>query len=153
MTSQTAQAVSRRLRLAKLRADPGVTNLIIGDWAVRPIRPYQVFPLGKYQNIRVSGLAMDDVNHWLANIPRNREVRLVAIHIEVSTCKFAVVMESMWRQLIRKLNYAFQEAAMLTSAIVPPTGLLRKTAQVSNAALLAVYSREKESVVNYRHLH
>ena len=70
------------------------------------------------------------------------------IHIGVNTCKLAVVTESMWRQLIRKLKHVFPEAAVLVSSIVPPMGRLRKTVQVSNAALLAVCNREKVSVVN-----
>ena len=65
------------------------------------------------------------------------------------TCKFAVVTESMWRQLIRKLKHVFPEAAVLVSAIVPTMGRLRKTVQVSNAVLLAVSIREKVSVINH----
>ena len=38
---------------------------------------------------------------------------------------------------------------MLVSSIVPPMGRLRRTAQVSNAALRAVCSREKASVVDH----
>ena len=71
------------------------------------------------------------------------------IHIGVNTCKFAVVTESMWRQLIRKLKHVFPEAAVLVSSIVPPMGRLRKTVQVSNAALLAVCNGEKVSVVSH----
>ena len=142
-------AASPRQRLAELRVAPGVTNVLIGDSVARPIKPDLVFPGGQSQNISVSGLAIDDVNHWLANIPRNREVRRVVIHIGVNTCKFAVVTESMWKQLIRKLRHVFPEAAVLVSSIVPPMGRLRKTVQVSNAALLAVCNREKVSVVNH----
>ena len=142
-------AASPRQRLAELRVAPGVTNVLIGDSVARPIKPDLVFPGGQSQNISVSGLAIDDVNHWLANIPRNREVRRVVIHIGVNTCKFAVVTESMWRQLIRKLRHVFPEAAVLVSSIVPPMGRLRKTVQVSNATLLAVCNREKVSVVNH----
>ena len=138
-------AASPRQRLAELRVSPGVTNVLIGDSVARPIKPDLVFPGGQSQNISVSGLAID----WLANIPRNREVRRVVIHIGVNTCKFAVVTESMWRQLIRKLKHVFPEAAVLVSSIVPPMGRLRKTVQVSNAALLAVCNREKVSVVNH----
>ena len=54
----------------------------------------------------------------------------------------------MWRQLIRKLKYAFPEAAVLLSSIVLAMGQLRKTVQISSAALLAVCSREKVSVVD-----
>ena len=128
---------------------PGMTNVLIGNSVARPIKPDLVFPGGQSQNLSVSGLAIDDVNHWLANIPRNREVRRVVIHIGVNTCKFAVVTESMWRQLIRKLKHVFPEAAVLVSSIVPPMGRLRKTVQVSNAALLAVYNREKVSFINH----
>ena len=142
-------APSPRQRLAELRVAPGVTNVLIGDSVVRSIKPDLVFPGGQSQNISVSGLAIDDVNHWLANIPRSREVRHVVIHIGVNTCKFAVVTESMWRQLIRKLKHVFPEAAVLVSAIVPTMGRLRKTVQVSNAALLAVSIREKVSVINH----
>ena len=142
-------ATSPRQRLAELRVAPGVTNVLIGDSVARPIKSDLVFPGGQSQNISVSGLAIDDVNHWLANIPRNREVRRVVIHIGVNTCKFAVVTESMWRQLIRKLKHVFPEAAVLVSSIVPPMGRLTKTAQVSNAALRAVCSREKGSVVDH----
>ena len=126
-------AASPRQRLAELRVAPGATNILIGDLVARPITPNLVFPGGQSQNISVSGLAIDDVNHWLANIPRNREVRCAVIHTGANTCKFTVVMESMWRQLI----------------IVPHMGWLRKTVQVSSAALLAVCNREKVSVVNH----
>ena len=108
-----------------------------------------MFPGGQNQNISVSGLAIDDVNHWLANIPRNREVRFAVIHIGVNTCKFTIVTESMWRQLFRKLKHVFPEAAVLVSSIVPPMRRLRKTVQVSNAAPLAVCNMEKASVVNH----
>ena len=125
-----------------------MTNVLIGDSVARPTKPDLVFPGGQIQNIGVSGLVIDDVKHWLANIPRNREVRRVVIHKGVNTCKFAVVTESMWRKLIRKLKHVFPEAAVLVSSIVPPMGRLRKTVQVSNAALLAVCNREV-SVVNH----
>ena len=136
-------------RLAELRVAPGVTNILIGDSVVHSIKPDLVFPGGQRQNISISGLAINDVNHWLANIPRSREVRRVVIHIGVNTCKFAVVTESMWRQLIRKLKHVFPEAAVLVASIVPPMGRLRKTVQVSNAVLLAVSNREKVSLVNH----
>ena len=68
-----------------------MTNVLIGDSVARPIKPDLVFPGVQSQNLSVSGLAIDDVNHWLANIPRNREVRRVVIHIGVNTCKFAVI--------------------------------------------------------------
>ena len=142
-------AASPRQRPAELRVAPGVTNVLIGGSVARPIKPDLVFPGGQSQNISVSGLAIDDVNHRLANIPMNREVRRAVIHIGVNTCKFAVVTESMWRQLIRKLKHGFPEAAVLVSSIVPPMGRLRKTVQLSNASLLAVCNREKVSVVNH----
>ena len=85
-----------------------------------------MFPGGQSQDLSISGLEVDDVNHWLANSPRNREVRRVVIHIGVNTCKFAVVTESMWRQFIRK-KHIFLEAVVLVSSIVPPMGRLRKT--------------------------
>ena len=71
----------------------------------------------------------------------------MVIHIGVNTGgKCAVFAESMWRQLIGKLKHVYQEAAVLVSSIVPPMGRLRKTVQVSNAALLAVCSREMSAV-------
>ena len=100
-------ATSPRQRMAELRVAPGVTNVLIGDSVARPIKPDLVFPGGQSQNLSVSGLAIDDVNHWLANISRNREVKRVVIHIGVNTCKFAVITESIWRQLIRKLKPVF----------------------------------------------
>ena len=115
-------AASPRLHLAELQVAPGVTNILIGDSVARPIKPDLVFPGGQSQNLSVSGPAIDDVNHWLANIPRNREVRRAVIHTGLNMCKFAVVMESMWRQLIRKLKHVFPEAAVLVSSIVPPMG-------------------------------
>ena len=115
-------AASPRPRLAELRVAPGVTNVLFGDSVARPIKPDLVFPGGQSQNISVSGLAIDDVNHWLANIPRNREMRRVVIHIGVNTCKFAVITVSMWRQLIRILKHGFPEASVLVSSIVPPMG-------------------------------
>ena len=142
-------ATSPRQRLAELRVAPGVTNVLTGDSVARPIKPDLLFPGGKSQNLSVSDLAIDDVNHWLANIPRNREARRVVIYIRVNTCKFPVATESMWRQLIRKLKHVFPEAAVLASSLVSPMGRLRKTVQVSNAALLAVCSREKVSVVDH----
>ena len=42
------------------RVAPGVTNVLIGDSVARPIKPD---PRGQSQNISVSGLAIDDVNH------------------------------------------------------------------------------------------
>ena len=125
-----------------------MTNVQIGDSVARPIKPDLVFPGGQSQNLSASGLAIDDVNHWLANIPRNRKVGRVVIRIGVNTCKFAVITVSMWRQLIRKLKYVFPGAAVLVSSIVHPMGRLR-TAQVSNSALRAVCSREKVSVVDH----
>ena len=142
-------ATSPRQRLAALRVAPGVTNVLIGDSVAHPIKPDLVFPGGQSQNLSVSGLAIDDVNHWLANIPRNREVRRAVIHIGVNTCKFAVVTESMWRQFIRKLKHVFPESAVLVSSIVPPMGRLKKTVQISNTVLMAVCNREKVSFINH----
>ena len=130
---------SPRQCLAELWVAPGMTNVLIGDSVARPIKPDLVFPGRQSQNISVSGLAIDDVNHWLANIPGNREVRRAVIHIGVN----------MRRQLIRKLKHVFHEAAVLVSSIVPPMARLRKAAQVSNAALLAVCNREKVSFINH----
>ena len=66
-------------RLADLRIAQGVINVLTGDSVSHPIKPDLVFPGGQNQNISISGLAIDDVNHWLANIPWNREVRCVHV--------------------------------------------------------------------------
>ena len=55
--------------------------------ATRPIKPDLVFPGGQSQNISVSGLAIDDVNHWPTS--PGTEVRRAVIHIGVNTCKLA----------------------------------------------------------------
>ena len=140
---------SPRQRLAELRVAPDVTYVMIGDSLARPIKPDLLFPGDQSQNLSVSGLAIDDVNHWLANILRNREVRRVVLHIGVNTYKFAVITERMWRQLNKKLKHIFPEAAVLVSSIVPAMGRLRKSVQVSKAALPAVCSREKMAVVDH----
>ena len=99
-----------------------MTNVLIGDSVARPIKRDLVFSWGRSQNLSVSGQAIDDINHWLAKIRRNREVRRVVIHIGVNTCKFAVITDSILRQLIRKLKHVFPEAAVLVSSIVLPMG-------------------------------
>ena len=99
-----------------------------------------MFPNTRHQKISVSGLTVDDLMHWLNNIPRCKDARLVVIHVGINTCWQNTITESCWEGLIKLLKKIFPGAQLHVSSIVPPRGNhpISKTVGVSNAALSEV---------------
>ena len=111
-----------RQQLAECRVRPGISNVLIGDSVVSSVKPDLMFSAGNSQNISVSGITIEDLLHWLHNIPRNKDVRRVVFHVGVNTCKSTTIAETTWRQLVRNFRHVFPQAQLTASAMVPPTG-------------------------------
>lgn len=111
-----------RQQLAECRVRPGISNVLIGDSVVSSVKPDLMFSAGNSQNISVSGITIEDLLHWLHNIPRNKDVRRVVFHVGVNTCKSTTIAETTWRQLVRNFRRVFPQAQLTASAMVPPTG-------------------------------
>ena len=138
-------------QLAECRVSTGTTHLLIGDSVFRPVKPDLMFPGKSHQKLSISGLAVDDLTHWLQNVPKCRDVQLVVVHVGVNSCWTNTVMESTWRGLLKLLKTVFPDAAIQASSIIPPQGAhpLRKSVAASNAAL--VKACESEHVVLVDH--
>ena len=59
-----------RERMAECRVSPGKTHVLIGDSVFRQIKPELMYPHKAQQKISVSGLTVDDLLHWLQNVPK-----------------------------------------------------------------------------------
>ena len=110
-----------------------------------------MFPTTAHQKLAVPGLTVSDVVHWLRNVPRCREVRVVVVHVGINSCWENTLRESDWRHLVRLLKTVFPSSQLILSASVPPAGHhpLRKTVAVSNTALATVYSSESVVLVDH----
>ena len=110
-----------------------------------------MFSAGNSQNISVSGITIEDLLHWLHNIPRNKDVRRVVFHVGLNTCKSTTIAETTWRQLVRNFRRVFPQAQLTASAMVPPTGqhYLKGTVATSNTSLLKVCQGEDVRCVDH----
>ena len=79
-----------------------------------------MYPHKAQQKISVSGLTVDDLLHWLQNVPKCRDVQLLVIHVGVNTCWVNIVTESMWRALLKLLKSVFPNAVVQLSSLIPP---------------------------------
>ena len=94
------------------RDGPGISIVLIGDSVVCIVKPDLMFSAGNSQNISVSGITIEDLLHWLHNIPRNKDVRRVVFHVGVNTCKSTTFAETTWRQLVRNFRHVFPQAQL-----------------------------------------
>ena len=140
-----------RQQLAECRVRPGISNVLIGDSVVSSVKPDLVFSAGNSQNISVSGITIEDLLHWLHNIPRNKDVRRVVFHVGMNTCKSTTIAETTWRQLVRNFRRVFPQAQLTASAMVPPMGqhYLKGTVATSNISLLKVCQGEDVRCVDH----
>ena len=70
--------------------------------------------------ISVSSLTVDDLLHWLQNVPKCRDVQLLVVHVGANTCWVNTVTESMWRALLKLLKSVFPNAVVQLSSLIPP---------------------------------
>ena len=100
-----------------------------------------MYPHKAQQKISISGLTVDDLLHWLQNVPKCRDV-----HVGVNT-----VTESMWRALLKLLKSVFPNAVVQLSSLIPPQGEypLRKTVAASNAALVKACHSEQVMLADH----
>ena len=140
-----------RERMAECRVSPGKTHVLIGDSVFRQIRPELMYPHKAQQKISVSGLTVDDLLHWLQNVPKCRDVQLLVVHVGVNTCWVNTVTESMWRALLKLLKSVFPNAVVQLSSLIPPQGEhpLRKTVAASNAALVKACHSERVMLADH----
>ena len=110
-----------------------------------------MYPHKEQQKISISGLTVDDLLHWLQNVPKCRDVQLLVVHVGVNTCWVNTVTESMWRALLKLLKSAFPNAVVQLSSLIPPQGEhpLRKTVATSNAALVKACHSEQVMLADH----
>ena len=135
-----------RERMAECRVSPGKTHVLIGDSVFGQIRPELMYPHKAQQKISISGLTVDDLLHWLQNVPKCRDVQLLVVHVGVNT-----VTESMWGALLKLLKSVFPNAVVHLSSLIPPQGehSLRKTVAASNAALVKACHSEQVMLADH----
>ena len=140
-----------RERMAECRVSPGKTHVLTGDSVFGQIRPELMYPHKAQQKISVSGLTVDDLLHWLQNVPKCRDVQLLVVHVGVNTCWVNTVTESMWRALLKLLKSVFPNAVVQLSSLIPPQGEhpLRKTVAASNAALVKACHSEQVMLADH----
>ena len=140
-----------RERMAECRVSPGKTHVLIGDSVFGQIRPELMYPHKAQQKISISGLTVDDLLHWLQNVPKCRDVQLLVVHVGVNTCWVNTVTESMWRALLKLLKSVFPNAVVQLSSLIPPQGEhpLRKTVAASNAALVKACHSEQVMLADH----
>ena len=104
-----------------------------------------MYPHKAQQKISVSGLIVDDLLHWLQNVPKCRDVQLLVVHVGVNTCWVNTVTESMGGALLILLKSVFPNAVVKLSSLIPPQGEhpLRKTVAASNTALVKACHSEQ----------
>ena len=93
--------------MAECRVSPGKTHVLNEDSVFRQIKPELMYPHKSHQKISVSGLTVEDLLHWLPNVPKCRDVQLLVVHVGVNTCWVNTVTESMWRALLKLLKSVF----------------------------------------------
>ena len=115
------------------------------------IRPELMYPHKAQQKISISGLTVDDLLHWLQNVPKCRDVQLLVVHVGVNTCWVNTVTESMWRALLKLLKSVFPNAVVQLSSLIPPQREhpLRKTVAASNAALVKACHSEQVMLADH----
>ena len=145
---QITRTVTPRERRAECRVSPGKTQALTGDSVFRQMKPELMYPHKAQQKISVSGLTVDDLLHWLQNVPKFRDVQLLVVHVGVNTCWMNTVTESMWRALLKSV---FLNAVVQLSSLIPPQGEhpLRKTVAASNAALVKACHSEQVMLADH----
>ena len=128
---------SPRERFCESRVAADTTHVIIGDSVAVPLKPNLMYPGSRCQNLSVSGVTLDDVDHWVSNIPVSPQIKVAVIHVGVNTCDSNTITERSWSAVIKKTKKVFPNAEITASSIVPPRGNhpLKKTVTASNEAL------------------
>lgn len=141
---QSPDNLNPRQQLAELRVASSTTRVLLGDSVMRTVREELMFPGKASQNLSVSGLCVDDLTHWLTNIPQSKQVQLVIVHIGVNTCRHNTITETAWSGLFKLMKKVFPAARLHASSLVPPKGehALSKTVATSNHSLERVCARE-----------
>ena len=127
-------------RLAQRRVKLDTTRILIGDSVFAPLKPELMFPNSVCENISVSGLAVHEVSHWLANIPSYPNVIQCVLHVGINTCGRTAtsVPESEWNSLFKLARKVFPNAEISMSSIIPPKSgepILKKSVSDSNINL------------------
>ena len=127
-------------RLAQRRVKADTTRVLLGDSIFVPLKPELMYPESAAENISVSGLAVHELCHWLANIPKCPNVIQCVIHVGINTCGITStsVPECEWSSLIKLAKKTFPNADISLSSIIPPKSgepILKQSVTNSNAAL------------------
>jgi hypothetical protein len=120
------------------------------------IQPERLFSMSSRQceAISISGLAVEDVKHWLRLVPVYRDVRRLVLHVGVNTC-FAtndVITAAEWLELFTLLKKVFPLAQLQLSTILPPLNpdtALAKTVDDSNSHLAEMCRRTGATLINH----
>ena len=135
--SGDAPRQSPRERLSAQRVHPQTTHLVIGDSTTRTLKADLTFPGKKAENVSVSGLTLNDLSHWLANIPAAKQVKVVVLHIGINSCQTDSISKDKWAKIIRLTKKVFPSANVYICSLIPPRGAhpLKKSALDSNEQL------------------
>jgi len=152
-SNDRSSASGPRQRLAQMIVDHRTTHLLLGDSVMKRVSPDLVLPSASRtcQNLGVSGLTLDDLTHWLRNIPSHRGVRSLTVHIGINTCVHDVITVAMWTELYKLLRKVFPNAQLFFSSIVPPKSHgtpFFKTVHVSCVHLSEMCKKEKARLID-----
>lgn len=152
-TDTGPRGLSPRKLLAQKTVEPESKNILLGDSVIKLIsKPELLFSHSSCcQTICVPGLTVEDVIHWLRDIPTSPHIRQLTIHIGINSCFKNVVTKYMWLELLTLLRKCFPQAKLFLSTIIPPVSRqssLAKTVSVSNLHLLDLCHSEGISYID-----
>ena len=135
--THTPQKKTPREMLAEKRVAPDTTHVILGDSVTTKVDPQLCFPKRISQNLSVAGITIEDMKHYLKNIPKQRNVKRIICHIGINSCWQGAILGKSWTDLIKLLKSVFPESYLEFSSIVPPCGghTLASAAAASNDSL------------------
>ena len=114
--------ITPRACLASKRVRHDTTHLIIGDSTTRTLKADLTFPGKNAESISVPGITINDVTHWLANIPASKQVREVVLHAGINSCQADAITKDKWCRCIHLLRRVFPSANIHICTLIPPKG-------------------------------
>jgi hypothetical protein len=104
------------------------------------------------KDLSVRGLKVEDVLQWLSSLSPAKHIRLVTMHVGITTClETGTIDEATWQRVVKALRRAFPDAKLLASSIIPPFGRHHASTAVeqSNSNLSQACAREDVVFVNH----
>ena len=148
------QHLSPRELLAAKRVQHHTTHIILGDSISKTIKANLTFPGKNTENLSVGGLTLNDLCHWLANIPQSKQVKVVVLHIGINSCKSDHITKEKWSKCIRLVRKVFPSSKVYMCTLIPPRGthFLKKAALDSNDELKSACLSEHCMIIDSMHI-